>query len=279
MRFSSLPLLIVVLLGLAGYAGYMLYAREIPCVAPLRYELVSYDSRFGLPKSEVEADLKNAAQVWNDALKTSALVESSDPDLPVSFVYDKTQAAVDSIENLSNNIDTLKAQLTQVANEYGDLKKQYDSLNARHQATQEMYDNLQTLYARYEALRKQINADVAAGQQIPTGEVEEGKYVSDAAGTRIYIYAFQDKTELERTLIHELGHALGLEHVKNADSIMYPSNNSSQNTSLTKEDLAELARACDLSKNSLEGKAYVALLPAYKIVGPYFDEFRARLAK
>lgn len=269
----------LVLLLLAGFYGYVVYNEKIPCVTPLTYSLASYDARFELPKAEVQNDLENAAAAWNDALNKEMLVGGDHPDLPVTFVYDTTQAAVDTIEALGNNIDVLKSQLTQVANEYGTLKKQYDALNAQGKATQKMYDDLQALYARYEALRKQINADVAAGQKIPTGEVEEGKYVSDASGTRIYVYAFQDKTELTRTLIHEFGHALGLNHVKNPESIMYPSNNISGNTTLTDEDMAELARACSTARESANGRIYIALEPVFNFLRPYISQFQSSLAK
>ncbi len=269
MRASSLPLLLVVLLGLFGYLGYEIYNQQIPCVKPLRYALVASDERFGISDAEIKTDLKQAAAVWNNALGIDALEVSANPDLPVRFVYTKTQANVDTIGTLSTNIDTLKAQLTEVANQYGTLKKQYDALNSKGKATQQMYDELQTLFARYEALRKQINADVAAGQQIPTGEIEEGKYVSDKDGTRIYIYAFQDKTELMRTLTHEFGHALGLDHVANANSIMYPSNNKSTSLALSKEDKAELARVCGITQHSFSGVIY-------KYIHKVMDIFFAR---
>jgi hypothetical protein len=237
------------LLAALGGLWYAVSHEVIPCMTPVTFSLVSYDSRFGAPESEIRADLAQASAAWNGALGMKALVEASGtPELPVSFVYDDTQATVDTIGQLSGDIDSLKAQLTVVANQYSTLKKQYDSLNAKGRATQAMYDELQTLYQRYEALRAKINADVAQGQALPSGSVEEGLYTSDASGTRITIYAFQGKSELMRTLIHEFGHALGLGHVSNPDSIMYPSNDASQSTALTQEDLAELSRACSAAR-------------------------------
>ncbi|HEV8677565.1 MAG TPA: matrixin family metalloprotease [Candidatus Paceibacterota bacterium] len=248
-KLGSLPFLLLLLAAAAAGFFYTVSKEVIPCVTPITFSLVSYDSRFGAPEQEIELDMRRAATVWNDALGMKALVEASGtPELPVSFVYDDTQATVDTIDELSGDIDTLKSQLTDVANQYGTFKKQYDSLNAKGQATQAMYDGLQTLYQRYEALRAKINSDVAQGQALPSGSVEEGLYTSDASGTRITIYAFQDKNELMRTLIHEFGHALGLGHVSNPDSIMYPSNDASQSTTLTKEDLAELSRACAIAR-------------------------------
>jgi hypothetical protein len=276
---SSLPILLIFLALSVGYLGYVVHAAEIPCVTPLHFALTNFDERFSISKTEAKADLKIAAKVWNDTLGFSALLESADSDLPVSFVYNKTQATVDTIDKLSGDIDALKGQLTDIANQYAALKKQYDTLNARGHATEEMYNELQSLYNQYEALRKKINADVAKGQQIPTGEVEEGRYISDQDGTRISIYAYQDNVELMRTLIHEFGHALGLGHVENPASIMYPSNDKSQNTTLTKEDLAELSKVCSEAKNSLQGRLYIAAKPIFNFIDPYIAQFETHLAK
>ena len=277
-KSSNLPFLITVLLGLGGYFGYTVYTAEIACITPITYSLASTDERFNLTTKEIEADLAMAAEVWNKAVGREVLRVGQDAVLPVAFVYDKTQKTVDTISSLEENIDASKEALTEIANEYATLKTQYEKLNARGQATEAMYNELQVLYNRYETLRKKINADISRGRALPVGEIEEGKYISDQEGTRIYIYAFQDKTELKRTLIHEFGHALGLGHVENENSIMYPSNNTSQNLSLSKEDIAELTRACDEAKNTTLGKLYIWSEPAIDFIDPYIKQLAA-LAK
>ncbi len=248
---SSAPFLFVVLAILCGYFGYIVYTASLPCVKPIAFTLTAYDARFGLPQEDVNQYVKDAAAVWNKQLGKEVFKPvATAPELPVIFVYNSTQRTVETVSMLQNKIDAQKDELRDVANEYGTLKKQYDSLNSQGKATQEMYDKLTALHAQYEALRAKINSAVAQGNTISGEEFEEGKYIRDKDGTRIYIYAFQDKTELMRTLIHEFGHALGLEHTENPDSIMYRSNNTSQNISLTREDLAELKKVCDAEQKS-----------------------------
>ncbi len=76
-------------------------------------------------------------------------------------------------------------------------------------------------------------------------EFNEGEYVSDASGTAINIFQFNDTNQLVRVLAHELGHALGLGHLNNPKAIMYYLNEG-MNEKLTADDLAALKKACGI---------------------------------
>lgn len=281
MKHSSLPYSILTLLFVAGYLVFLVETKQVPCIKPIGYALTTYDERFSLPRERVQKDLLKAASVWNTELGREVLFATAEPDLPVIFAYTKTQTTVDTLSNIEENIEILKSELTTLANEYGTLKKQYDALNAQGKATREMYDKLQTLFARYEALRKQVNANIAQGQKLPSGEIEEGKYTSDQNGTRVTIYAYQDEAELVRTLTHELGHALGLDHVENKESIMYPTNARDESLVLSNEDKAELTKVCTEAEGSLQGKLYTAFHPytgpVYALAKPYAQKGLAYL--
>ncbi len=75
------------------------------------------------------------------------------------------------------------------------------------------------------------------------GQFNEGEYRRDASGTVIDIYQFNNRDQLTRVLAHELGHALGLEHLDNSKAIMYYLNEG-LNIKLTTDDLSALKSKC-----------------------------------
>ncbi len=72
-------------------------------------------------------------------------------------------------------------------------------------------------------------------------EFAQGEYLGD----RINIYQYDDVPELKRVLAHELGHALSLDHVAGATSIMhYLMEGKNADFALSTDDVAEYKRVC-----------------------------------
>lgn len=79
-----------------------------------------------------------------------------------------------------------------------------------------------------------------------TNRFTQGSYENIGNVKRINIYQFSHRDELRLVLAHEFGHALGINHVDNPESIMYNlmGNQNMSDLSLTAEDIDALKKIC-----------------------------------
>jgi hypothetical protein len=129
--------------------------------------------------------------------------------------------------------------------ERSDLEVLQKQLNEKVIVVNDLARQVNSLVDRYNSLVHTANVGVRKINQIAGKEFEQGEYVSDSKGQRINVYEFDGKAKLIRLLAHEMGHALGMDHNSNPQSIMYYLNNG---TSLepSAEDIAALKATCRL---------------------------------
>lgn len=136
--------------------------------------------------------------------------------------------------------------------EYEELQAEQRSLAREQEALNQRADEINTLArdlnTEVEALNRlaeRTNAKVGTYNKTAGTDFDQGTYTEDREGKRISIYEFTNATELKRVLAHEFGHALGIGHVENPESIMY-SYNIGEAFELSAEDIAALKQRCRL---------------------------------
>ncbi|MCE9585007.1 matrixin family metalloprotease [Candidatus Nomurabacteria bacterium] len=135
-----------------------------------------------------------------------------------------------------DELKTTRAELEQEAKTLEDMEA---DLNEKE-------NKVNSLVVELNLLAKALNISVEKYNMIneARGEsFEEGMYVSQGEYQEINIYEFSDRDKLVRVLAHELGHALGLDHVADPKAIMYELNED-QNMALTADDFQALKLKC-----------------------------------
>lgn len=114
------------------------------------------------------------------------------------------------------------------------LSRESDEIN-------QMINNLNEQINRKNELVDQYNITFSGARRFT-----QGSYEWNEKDRSIFIYQFTDINELKLVLAHEVGHALGVEHVSNAKSVMYPTMGSQQweHLELTEEDKTALIESC-----------------------------------
>jgi predicted Zn-dependent protease len=260
-------------------AGYVYVHKEIPCRSPIQYSLGTLDSRFGISKAGFLSDISDATHIWENAYGKDLFEYTAAPQpgfsgwlqkyfgrppILVNLVYDERQLKSDENKTLVSEIGNTKATAAEVKAQFTSLQAKYTQSKAEYQVLLDNYkkhhgdfatleqkrievntlaDSINALVKKYNTIVGQVNQVVDKVNQTAGQEFEEGQYVLDEKGERINIYEFSTTQALVRVIAHELGHAIGLDHNPNPQSIMYYLNNSS-NMTPTVDDLAALKAVC-----------------------------------
>ncbi|MBI2053760.1 MAG: matrixin family metalloprotease [Candidatus Staskawiczbacteria bacterium] len=213
-------------------------------------------------------------QKATDALKKIGIVINDDQDsynkLKAKYdsliaLYNKQKTEIDALVKAYNaekavydkNVDYWNRRGGAPKNQYEaleqkriDLGKQATTINQAENSLNELIDTINSTEIVLNKLiaTLNLNADKYNTVASSTGkEFDQGKYIRDRNGTAINIFQFNDSNQLIRIFVHELGHALGLEHIDNQKAIMYYLNEG-MNQKLTTDDLLALKKACKIEE-------------------------------
>lgn len=257
----------IILIACIAY-GFFFYYTHRPCAQPITYRIGTMDSGFGITKATFLEDIFTASDIWNIAAGKKVFEYDPQGTVVINLKYDDRQKAVNlrgEIDKSNNVAQSVKDQFEALKSQYGIAKVTYEAdvnqfnTEARSYSKEEfmikkkVLDNqrialnalasqIQTYVDKYNGLVRDINSNVNIVNKT-AGEVEEGLYSSNPP--TIDIYQYDSNLKFIRLITHELGHALGLDHNDNSESIMYKLNNGTSKK-LSADDISDLKTICRL---------------------------------
>jgi predicted Zn-dependent protease len=231
--------------------------------AALGIDLFTYDLERGMPihlvydtrqkitdtnkvlKNQIDATEVTADFIKRDflALKDRYEAAAAEYEALVAQFNERLNSYNSQVSYWNSRKGAPKAEYEKLATEKAELQTLRASMETKRLEAKAIADQVNALVAKYNYLVDISNADIRKINQTADREFEQGEYITDAAGQRIYVYEFDTNVKLVRLLTHEMGHSLGLGHNENSESIMY-SVNSGTGLELSPEDVRDLKLAC-----------------------------------
>jgi len=128
-----------------------------------------------------------------------------------------------------------------------ELNSARESLQVRQNEVKRLVDEINSMLLVINENVSRQNLDVDHYRDVGSrlsGEFQEGFFESKDGRQSITIYHLENEAKLVRLLVHELGHALRLNHSDNPDAVMYRLNRFDI-AELTEDDIAALKGRCE----------------------------------
>jgi len=153
------------------------------------------------------------------------------------------------VRQLNQRGDITDSEQAELEEQKSKLEAMQSDLRNKKQDVDDVCNEAERMIIDLNNRKEILNSDIATfnrkNEQLK--EFKRGLYTKDGEIEKIEIYHYDNDKGLVLTLTHEIGHALGLHHSDDPQSIMFPrrTNQNGDTVALSKKDVKAIRKMCD----------------------------------